>query len=211
MTKTALKLILRWALVNVGSAVDAVVEVANVNFFCTTPGDANPEHCSQPISEGSETPNEKMMDIFNRCVYRETGANLDFSVPFSRHQRALRTAALAPAAAASDEADRSLLHVCADACVCSEACCMQGFCGSSCTCTCPCQGRRLEDENGIISILQGPRFLLPDVHVAENVRAHCTVEVRLLAILLRQENNFCLGSVPGQVQCTPAVISTNHD
>ena len=42
-----------------------------------------------------------MMDIFNRCVYQETGANVDFNLPdFVLDQRklALRTAATAAAA-----------------------------------------------------------------------------------------------------------------
>jgi hypothetical protein len=199
MTKSALKLILCWALVTVVSATGP--EIANVNFFCTTPDDANHDHCSQEILEGSLTPDQKMMDIFNRCVFRETGANLDFDVPFSR--RALRTAAAE--AAANDEAGDRSLGPC-DACVCSEACCMMGYCGSSCSCTCACERRRLEDENEVISILQGRWLFLPDV--AELVEASCTSEVRLLAILLLGEDNLCLGSDHEQIVCTPAVITT---
>jgi hypothetical protein len=195
MTKSALKLILCWALVTVGSAQDS--QIANVNFYCTTPDDANHNHCSQPIVEGSLTPDQKMMDIFNRCVFRATGANLDFANPFP-DRRALR-------AARNDEAGERGLGPC-DGCVCNEACCMMGYCGSSCTCTCACERRLLEDENEIISILQGRRFL-PDV--TEIVEESCTSEVRLLAILLQEEDNFCLGSDPSQIVCSPTVITAD--
>jgi hypothetical protein len=221
MTKTALKLILCWALVNVGIAQ----EVANVNFYCTTPGKVFNDDCNQAIGEGGPTPDDKMMDIFNRCVYQKTGANLDFNVPDfgvgPERKRALRTAE-AEAAEANDKAgDSRSLGPC-DACVCSEICCMMGYCGSSCSCTCACERRRLEEENEIISILQG-RQLQADVVAA--VEESCTAQVRSLAILLRSYGNFCLGdgvvAVPvantaqvtyqhEDITCTPAVISTSH-
>jgi hypothetical protein len=246
MTKTALKLILCWALVNVGVAQDIllnngideftdavaevaeVAEVANVNFYCTTPGKVIKDDCDQQIGEdeGSLTPDGLMMDIFNRCVFQETGANLPFAVPFpagpTRRKRALRTAA-----AANEEADGRSLGFC-DACVCSEVCCILGYCGSSCSCTCACERRRLEEENEIISILQGRQLQsTPETtqEVVAAVEASCTAQVRTLAILLRAYGNLCLGDgvvseaveSTGQmtyhyeeIACTPAVISTNH-
>jgi hypothetical protein len=243
MTKTALKLILCWALVNGGLAdepqdilrTDAPApEVANVNFYCTTPGQVFHADCNKKIGEeeGSLTPDALMMDIFNRCVYHETGANLDFNKPKfntdvpDERKRALRTAATAAAEGANDEVGRSLGYC--DACVCSEVCCILGYCGSSCSCTCACERRRLEEENEVLSILQGRQLQLiaePTEEVVAAVEASCTTQVRTLAILLRSYGNYCLGDgvVGGAVEstdhvtyhyeeitCTPAVISTSH-
>jgi hypothetical protein len=242
MTKTALKLILCWALVNVGVAQDIflpvtevaeVPKVANVNFYCTTPGKVFNDDCNQAIGEGGPTPDDMMMDIFNRCVYQNTGANLDFSVPDfgegpgPERKRALRIAE-AEAAEANDKAgDSRSLGYC-DGCVCSEICCMLGYCGSSCSCTCACERRRLEEENEIISILQGRQLQsIPEAtdDVVAAVEESCTAQVRSLAILLRSYGNFCLGDgvveVPVElteqvtyqhedITCTPAVISTSH-
>jgi hypothetical protein len=232
MTKAALKLTLCLALVIGGVAqdiflADTVTEVANVNIYCTTPGQVFNDDCNKQIGEdeGSLTPDDLMMDIFNRCVYHETGANLDFTIPDfvpDERKRALRTAA----EGANDEAGRSLGKC--DACVCSEVCCILGYCGSSCSCTCACERRRLEEENEIISILQGRQLqLIPETtqEVVAAVEASCTTEVRTLAILLRSIGNFCLGDgVVGKavestdqltyhyedISCTPAVISTSH-
>jgi hypothetical protein len=205
MAKSELKLILCWALVNVGSAV-AVADapplfVANVNWICHGNNDAVHEHCTEAIVEGGNTtPEHKMMDIFNRCVFHETGADFGFANPFSsdRRKRPLRTA-------------RSLEKCWERPCL-EEACCMQhtNLCGSSCGAYCPCDSRRLEDdEDEIISILQGRQLpvLTTTSDLAVNVVAKCTAEVRLLAVLLNVEDNLCLGSVPGQVECAVTMIT----
>jgi hypothetical protein len=236
MTKTALKLFLCWASVNVGVAevTDDAPQVANVNFYCSTPGQVFNADCTEEFNEGGLTPDDFIMDIFNRCVYQQTGVNLDFSLPHfvvgGRKERALRTEEEA-AAAATDETDgRSLQYSQCNACVCSEVCCILGYCGSSCSCTCACERRRLEDENEIISILKGGRQLQESIQrftqeVELAVEESCTAQVRSFAILLRSHGNFCLGDgvvaetvgTTGQVvysheeiYCTPAVISTTH-
>jgi hypothetical protein len=234
MSKTALKVILCWASVNVGFAQDPSIlvdpvaelpEIADVNFYCTTPGQVFKNDCSLTIVEGGPTIADMMMDIFNRCVFHTTGTDLPFSTPdFPQRKRALRTAA----SPANDEADRSLRRHPCDACMCSEICCMLGFCGSSCSCTCACERRRLEEENEILSILQGRQLQLtaePTQDVVDAVKGSCTAQVRSLALLLRSNGNKCLGDGvvaeevgdTGQltykheeISCTPAIISTNH-
>jgi hypothetical protein len=238
MTKTFLKLILCWASVNVGFAQDPSIlvdpdaelpEIANVNFYCTTPGQVFKDDCSVTIIEGGPTIDDMMMDIFNRCVFHTTGTDLPFSTPdFPQRKRALRTAA----APANDEADRSLGHkyTKCNACGCSEICCMLGYCGSSCSCSCACERRRLEEENEILSILQGRQLQYTVItetteKVTEAVALSCTAQVRSLALLLRSDGNKCLGDGEvteevgdtGQltykheeISCTPAIISTSH-
>jgi hypothetical protein len=144
---------------------DTAAAIANVNFYCTTPGQVFNDDCLSEICEGSLTPDDLIMDIFNRCVYQETGANLDFNPPdydTDKRKQALRTAKAAASAGANNKNDRSLRHIC-DACQCSEVFCMLGYCGSSCSCTCVCKHRRLEEENEILFILQGCQLqLTPD-------------------------------------------------
>jgi hypothetical protein len=239
MKNTTLKLILCWALVNKGFSledpiilnevdeVDDVADVANVNFYCSTPGRVFKGDCKEEIGDGGLTPDDLIMDIFNRCVFQTTGTNLDFDLPdfeFARRKRALSTAEIE---GANDEAGRSL-GIC-DACTCAEICCIKGYCGSSCRCTCACQRRRLEEEDEILSILQGRQLTTEaTLEVEAAVQASCTAQVRTLAILLRSFGNFCLGDgvvaevevltdgtdqvtyLREEIACTTAVISTNQ-
>jgi hypothetical protein len=165
----------------------------SVNIMCDRI-EFNNNHCSNALVEGGTiTADHQILDALHLCTLEETDENFHFDredgTEWEWETRNLR----------GGEEERDLQNC--DGCYCHQACCYLGYCGSSCSCTCACNDRRMSAEDEIMDILGGRKLS----YVQGRIEAKCSELVGLVATELEALGNDCLGK-PSEIQCHATLI-----
>jgi hypothetical protein len=169
----------------------------SVNIMCDRV-EFNETACSQTLDVGGTiTADHQILGALHSCTLEESAESFQFER--ESFEESTDIADITRNLRGGEERD---LGEC-DQCYCHEACCLLGYCASSCSCTCACERRRMSAEQEIVDILGGRR--LTSVFVQQNIEAKCTTLIKLLAQEHAALGNHCLGT-PSSIYCHATLI-----
>jgi len=167
----------------------------NVNVRCDRGTNFNETHCALPDGPNGEVVDDYMMGLFSFCTLQSTNQAVDNEYSRAKFDEDAGTRNLRGE-------DRDLGRC--NRCNCSRHCCLMGYCGTSCHCSCGCESRRnLSEQEEFMKVMEH-RQLNPNIE--SFLSFICTVVVRSAARELILQGNHCMGTNYWEVDCDASVV-----